>query len=218
MFPVSDVIPPRRIPAVTIGLIAVTLGVFLYELQLGPSALASFARACGVIPAGFAWPSAFSSLFLHAGWAHVLTNALYLWLFGGSVEDAFGRAGFAGTYLACGAAGAAAHAAAQPWSAVPFIGASAAVAGVMGAYFVLYPASRMLTAAFALTRIDLVEVPAVFFLGIWFVVQLFTDTGSIVAAAVGPAAMWAHLAGFVAGALCGAWSRFARRSLARRWR
>jgi membrane associated rhomboid family serine protease len=222
MFPVSDVIPPRRIPTVTIGLIVVNLGFFLYELQLGSTttALPSLVRARGVIPVDFAWLSAFTSLFLHAGWVHAGSNALYLWLFGGSVEDAFGRAGFAATYLACGAAGALVHAATHPWSAVPLIGASAAVGGVMGAYFVLYPASRILMAAFALPRLELalVEAPAVFFLGIWFVVQLFADAGSIVAAAVGAGGMWAHLAGLVTGAICGAWSRFGRRSLGRWWR
>jgi membrane associated rhomboid family serine protease len=194
MFPVSDVIPPRRIPTVTIGLIVVNLGFFLYELQLGSTttALPSLVRARGVIPVDFAWLSAFTSLFLHAGWVHAGSNALYLWLFGGSVEDAFGRAGFAATYLACGAAGALVHAATHPWSAVPLIGASAAVGGV--------------------------EAPAVFFLGIWFVVQLFADAGSIVAAAVGAGGMWAHLAGLVTGAICGAWSRFGRRSLGRWWR
>lgn len=218
MFPVSDVIPPRRIPAVTIGLIAALAAVFVYELQLGPTALTSLVRARGVVPAELAWSTLFTSLFLHAGWAHAAFDALYLWLFGGSVEDALGRVGFAALYVACGAAGAAAHAATHPWSAVPFIGASAAIAGVMGAYFVLYPASKILMAALALTRIDLVEAPAVFFLGIWFVLQLFAGAGSIVTAAIGPAVMWAHLAGFVTGAVCGAWSRFGRRSLGRRWR
>jgi membrane associated rhomboid family serine protease len=208
MFPVSDVIPSRTTPIVTIGLIVLNALAFLYELQLGGAELQRLVLDLGVVPAFFAWPTVVTSMFLHGGWLHVASNMLYLWIFGDNVEDALGHGRYLAFYLLCGAAAAVGQAAVHPYSTVPMIGASGAIAGVMGAYFVLYPKSRILTAIFLVFFLDLVEIPAIFFLGIWFLMQLFSSVGSIGAnAADGGVAFWAHVVGFVTGALGGACGR-----------
>jgi membrane associated rhomboid family serine protease len=202
MFPVADVIPSRSRPHVTIGLIALNAAVFLTELLLG-DALPRVILALGLVPAFFSWPDVLSSMFLHTGWLHFLGNMLYLWIFGDNVEDRMGRGRYLALYLACGTAAALGHVAFDPASVTPTIGASGAISGVMGAYFVLYPRSRILTAVFLIVFFDLVEVPALFFLGIWFLMQLFSGIGSIGAHAAGGVAIWAHVIGFAAGALGG---------------
>ena len=203
MFPVSDVIPSRTTPVATIALIALNALVFLFELTLSDQEIQVFVQQYGVVPAAFTWPSVLASLFVHAGWVHVLGNMLYLWIFGDNVEDRLGRARFVAFYLLCGAAAALGQVAVHPSSRVPMVGASGAVAGVMGAYFVLYPRSRVLTAVFIVFFLDLVEIPAIFFLGIWFLMQLFSGVGSLAEAADGGVAFWAHVAGFATGVLIG---------------
>lgn len=204
MFPVSDVIPSRTTPFVTIGLIVVNAAVFGYELQLGDR-IGPFAREFGLVPALFAWPGVLTSMFLHQGWMHFLGNMLYLWIFGDNVEDRLGHAGYLLFYVLCGGVAALGHMLAHADSTLPMIGASGAIAGVMGAYFVLYPHSRVLTAVFLVFYLDLIEIPAIFFLGIWFLMQLFSGVGSLGAeAADGGIAFWAHVGGFAAGALVGA--------------
>jgi membrane associated rhomboid family serine protease len=217
MFPVSDVIPSRTTPYVTMGLIALNALAFGYEFRLTPGELQALVDAYGVVPGEFTWLSLVTSLFLHAGWLHFLGNILYLWIFGDNVEDRLGHAGFLVFYLACGALAAFGHIGAHPGSEVPLIGASGAVAGVMGAYFVLYPRSRVLTAVFLVVYLDLVEIPAIYFLGIWFLMQLFSGVGSIGAdIAEGTVAVWAHVVGFTAGAALGAIVRL--RFPAERWK
>jgi membrane associated rhomboid family serine protease len=218
MFPVSDVIPSRSRPVVTIGLIALNVIAFFYELQLSGRELRVLAHTYGVVPAVFDWTTVFTSLFLHAGWLHLGGNMLYLWIFGDNVEDRLGRAWFAVFYAACGAAAALAQVAINPRSAIPMIGASGAVAGVMGAYLVLYPHSRVLTAVFLVVYLDLVEIPAIFFLGIWFLMQLFSGVGSLGAeTADGEVAFFAHVGGFVTGAATGVYLRLRERSLRTYW-
>jgi membrane associated rhomboid family serine protease len=208
MFPVSDVIPSRTTPVVTIALIALNVLAFLYELVLDEHELHALVVTYGVVPAIFSWPTVLSSMFLHAGWLHIGGNMLYLWIFGDNVEDRFGHSWYMAFYLFCGAAATAGQLAINPLSTTPMIGASGAVAGVMGAYFVMYPQSRVLTAVFVVFFLDLIEIPAVFFLGIWFLMQLFSGVGSIgVDAADAGIAFWAHVAGFAAGALIGAFWR-----------
>jgi membrane associated rhomboid family serine protease len=215
MFPVSDVIPSRTVPFVTIVLIAVNAVVFLYQVTLGPNELRLFMGSYAVIPASFWWPSLVTSQFLHAGWMHIIWNMVYLWIFGDNVEDRLGHAGYLIFYLGAGAAAATLQVLFNPFSAVPMVGASGAIAGVMGAYFVLYPQSRVLTAIFVFFFFDLVEIPAVFFLGFWFLMQLLSGVGSLGArtAAAGGTAFWAHVGGFVAGAVIG----LGLRRLDRRW-
>jgi membrane associated rhomboid family serine protease len=216
MFPVSDVIPSRTVPFVTVGLIAVNALVFLYQVSLGPAELRAFIATYAVIPAWFWWPSLVTSQFLHGGWMHIIWNMVYLWIFGDNVEDRLGHARYLVFYLGAGVAAALLQVLFNPFSGLPMLGASGAIAGVMGAYFVLYPQSRVLTAIFILFFFDLVEIPALFFLGIWFLMQLLSGVGSLGVsnAAGGGTAFWAHIGGFVAGAAVGA----VLRARSRRWR
>jgi membrane associated rhomboid family serine protease len=198
MIPLRDIIPSRTTPIVTIALIVANVLVFLYELTLG-SAVNDFTLYFGLVPAAFSWVAVFTSMFLHGGLFHVAGNMLYLWIFGDNVEDRMGHGRFLVFYLLCGTAAALAQTIAAPDSLVPMVGASGAIAGVMGAYFVLYPKSRIVTLIPLFFFFQIVEVPAIFFLGIWFVMQFLSGVGSIVSAAQGGVAFWAHVAGFVAG-------------------
>ena len=203
MIPLRDVIPSRTTPYVTIGLIAVNALVYLYEMTLGDTSLEEFILYFGLVPAAFSWVAVLTSMFLHGGLLHVGGNMLFLWIFGDNVEDRMGHGRFVVFYLLCGAAAALAQTAMSPDSVVPMVGASGAVAGIMGAYFVLYPHSRIVTLIPLFVFFHVMEVPALVFLGLWFVLQFVSGVGSIAAATGGePAggiAFWAHVAGFVAG-------------------
>ena len=204
MIPLRDVIPSRSTPVVTMALLAVNVVVFLYQWSLGERAGTAFVFEWGVIPADFTVLTMFTSMFLHGGFLHAGGNMLYLWIFGDNVEDRLGKGRFLFFYLLCGAAAAIGQILINPDSRIPMVGASGAVAGVMGAYFVMYPQSRIVTLVpFFLFQI--IEVPAVFFLGIWFLMQFLSGVGSIaqVEAGTGGVAFWAHVAGFVAGVLGG---------------
>jgi membrane associated rhomboid family serine protease len=205
MIPLSDVIPSRTVPVVTIGLIIVNALVFLYEQALPDPLLQQFVANYALIPAWFSVPALFTSQFLHGGWLHIISNMLYLWIFGDNVEDRLGHFRYLLFYLGAGAAAAILQTLFDPFSTVPMVGASGAIAGVMGAYFVLYPYSRVLTAVFLIIFFDIIEIPAVFFLGLWFLLQLLSGVGSLAVsnAAGGGVAFWAHIGGFVAGALIG---------------
>jgi membrane associated rhomboid family serine protease len=216
MFPVSDVIPSRTKPVVTVALIVLTSVVFLYELQLDRPGMYSFARAFGLVPAHAAWFQPFTSAFLHDGWIHFAGNMLYLWIFGDNVEDALGHARFAVFYLAAAAISALAHTVLNPSSLAPLIGASGAIAAILGAYFVLYPRSQVLTAVFLILYLDVIEVPAVIFLGVWLVMQLAAGLASMGAgAADGGMAIAAHLTGFGVGLVTGGLLK--RRQSRRAW-
>ena len=203
MIPLRDVIPSRTTPYVTIALIAVNALVYLYEMTLGDPLLEEFILYFGLVPAAFSWVAVLTSMFLHGGLLHVGGNMLFLWIFGDNVEDRMGHGRFVVFYVLCGAAAALAQTAMSPDSVVPMVGASGAVAGVMGAYFVLYPHSRIVTLIPLFVFFHVMEVPALVFLGLWFVLQFVSGVGSIAAATGGePAggiAFWAHVAGFVAG-------------------
>jgi membrane associated rhomboid family serine protease len=202
LIPLRDIIPSRTTPVVTISLIAVNVLVFLYELSLGRD-VDAFTLYYGLVPAAFSWVAVFTSMFLHGGFLHVAGNMLYLWIFGDNVEDRMGHGRFLVFYLLCGVAAALAQTITVPDSVVPMVGASGAIAGVMGAYFVLYPRSRIVTLIPIFFFFQVVEVPAILFLGIWFVMQFLSGIGSIVSSvsggSMGGIAFWAHVAGFVAG-------------------
>ena len=201
MIPLRDVIPSRTTPFVTMALIAANGLAFCYELSLPPGARQAFIRAYGIVPVTFAWPTLISSMFLHGGWLHVIGNMWYLWIFGDNVEDRLGHLRYAVFYLLCGIAAGLAQTLLSPDAHLPTIGASGAIAGVMGAYFVLYPQSRVLTLIPLLVFVEIVEVPAIFFLGFWFLFQLVGGAGSVArtAGTQGGIAFWAHAAGFAAG-------------------
>ena len=216
MFPISDVIPSRTVPFVTVGLFIANALVFLYMITLPDAMLERFVATYAVVPAWFSVPTLFTSQFLHAGWMHIIGNMLYLWIFGDNVEDRLGHFRYLLFYLGAGALAAILQVLFNPFSAVPMLGASGAIAGVMGAYFVLYPQSRVLTAVFIIIFFDVIEIPAVFFLGIWFLMQLLSGVGSlgVTNAASGGTAFWAHVGGFVAGVIVG----LVLRARDRRWR
>jgi membrane associated rhomboid family serine protease len=202
MIPLRDIIPSRTTPYVTISLISLNVLVFLYELSLG-RAVDAFTLYWGLVPAAFSWVTVFTSMFLHGGLLHVAGNMLYLWIFGDNVEDRMGHGRFLVFYLLCGVAAALAQTITAPDSVIPMVGASGAIAGVMGAYFVLYPKSRIVTLIPLFFFFQVIEVPAILFLGIWFIMQFLSGVGSIVTAVGGQSgggvAVWAHVAGFVAG-------------------
>jgi len=197
--PISDVIPSRTTPVVTIGLILANAIAFLLQQFLNDLEVRLLFTMYGLVPAEFTLPAVITSMFLHAGWLHFLGNMLYLWIFGDNVEDRVGHGRFLLFYVLCGAAAAVGQTLANPGSTVPMVGASGAIAGVMGAYFFLFPHSRVLTfVAVFIFYIDLIEIPAVFFLGFWFVLQLLSGVGSL-GASSGGVAFWAHAGGFLAG-------------------
>jgi len=201
MIPLRDVIPSRTAPLVTVTIIGLNLAAWLFELSLSRDVLPAFLRLYGVVPADVRLPTLFTSMFLHGGWAHVIGNMWYLWIFGDNVEDRLGHVRFLIFYLLCGFAAAIGQVLMDPTSTVPTIGASGAIAGVMGAYFVLYPRSRVLTLIPLIIFWEIVEIPAIFLLGFWFLLQL-VSAGSITGSANaggGGVAFAAHVAGFVAG-------------------
>jgi membrane associated rhomboid family serine protease len=202
MIPLRDVIPSRTTPFVTVSIIVINALVFFVEFSMGDE-VNEFIIRFGLIPAAFSWVTVLTSMFVHGGFLHFAGNMLYLWIFGDNVEDRFGHARFVVFYLLCGAAAALAQTIMSPDSVVPMVGASGAIAGVMGAYFVMYPHSRIVTLLPIFIFVQLIEVPAIFFLGIWFVMQFLSGVGSIATAAgrqpAGGVAFWAHVAGFAAG-------------------
>ncbi len=199
MIPLRDVIPSRTTPYITLTIIALNALAWLFELSLPHEVLNEFLTVYGVVPAYFSAPTLVTSMFLHGGWSHVIGNMWYLWIFGDNVEDRVGHGRFIVFYLLCGFAAALAQVAVDPASTLPTIGASGAIAGVMGAYFVLYPHSRVLTLVPFI--FGLIEVPAIVLLGFWFLMQLF-NAGTIAmttASRGGGVAFAAHVMGFVAG-------------------
>jgi membrane associated rhomboid family serine protease len=215
MFPLSDVIPSRTRPVVTISLIALNALMFLYQLQLDEVSLQRLVFNLGVIPAYLSYGDIVTSMFLHGDFLHFLGNMVFLWIFGDNVEDRVGHGGFVLFYIATGGFAALAQVFANPTSVIPMIGASGAIAGVMGAYFVLYPHSRILTAVFLILFLDIVEIPAIFFLGVWFILQLVH--GSIAGADGGGVAFWAHAGGFAAGVAIGLYLRARDRATQSYW-
>jgi membrane associated rhomboid family serine protease len=202
MIPLRDIIPSRTTPYVTVSIIILNAAAWFFELSLAGDVLPSFLQSYGVVPAQFRVPTLFTSMFLHGSWSHVIGNMWYLWIFGDNVEDRLGHGRFIVFYLLCGVAAAMGQIAIEPTSTLPTIGASGAIAGVMGAYFVLYPRSRVLTLIPLIIFWEIVELPAIILLGFWFVMQLVSAGAIAVTAAShgsGGVAFAAHVAGFVVG-------------------
>ena len=205
MFPIGDDNSARRAtPVVTVALIAINIAVFLLELQRGTGFITEWA----FIPARFTNdPSGnavtlFSAMFMHGGWMHLGGNMLYLWIFGDNVEDRFGAVRYLLFYLVTGLAATFAQYAVNPGSAIPNVGASGAIAGVLGAYLVMFPKARV----DVLLGRQVVAMPAFLVLGFWIVLQLVSGAGSIADTAQteqGGVAYMAHVGGFVAGLLLG---------------
>ena len=173
---------------------------WFFELSLPGDLLPVFLQVYGVVPARLHTVTLVTSMFLHGSWSHVIGNMWYLWIFGDNVEDRVGHGRFIVFYLLCGIGAALGQIAVDPESTLPTIGASGAIAGVMGAYFVLYPHSRVLT-LLPWIFIQIVELPAIVLLGFWFLMQLFSAGAIAVTASThgGGVAFMAHVAGFVIG-------------------
>ena len=197
-----DVIPSRTTPYITVTIIVLNALAWLFEISLPQDDLNQFLYVYGVVPAQFSAATLVTSMFLHGSWMHVIGNMWYLWIFGDNVEDRLGHAWFIVFYLVCGIIAALGQIAVDPTSSLPTIGASGAIAGVMGAYFVLYPRSRVLTLVPLILWWEIFELPAIVLLGFWFLFQLF-NAGEIAvtagAHAGGGVAFMAHVAGFVFG-------------------
>lgn len=198
MFPLRDVIPSRTTPWVTLALIVTNLGVFVYGLSLGERGYEEMLLTHGLIPADFTWMTLVSSMFLHGGLGHIGSNLLSLWIFGDNVEDRMGHGRFLIFYLLTGAVAAYAQVWADPASQIPLVGASGAISGVMGAYLVMFPHSRILVLVFLLFFIDIIEIPALIYLGVWFLLQIVSGMGTV-GNDGGGIAFWAHAGGFGAG-------------------
>jgi rhomboid family protein len=202
MIPLRDVIPSRTTPYITVTIIVLNAIAWLFEVSLPSDVLNQFLTVYGVVPAYFSPPTLITSMFLHGSWMHVIGNMWYLWIFGDNVEDRLGHGRFILFYLLCGIAAALGQIVMDPLSTLPTIGASGAIAGVMGAYFVLYPQSRVLTLLTLIFIWEVIEVPAYVLLGFWFLMQLFS-AGTIAVTASshgsGGVAFAAHVAGFLTG-------------------
>lgn len=209
MIPFRDENPSSRFPIMTVILITINVLVWLLEVYMQSiNQFDQFIRAWGLIPydvindPGFETLSnIFSSMFMHGDWLHIGGNMLYLWIFGDNVEDKLGPVLFLMFYLAAGIAADAAHVISAPMSQIPTVGASGAIAGVLGAYLILFPKARVQTVVIAFRMLRVVSVQALWVLGFWFVLQLIQGFVSLGAVNVAGIAYWAHIGGFVAGAL-----------------
>jgi membrane associated rhomboid family serine protease len=214
MIPISDKTPTRGLPIVNLMLISANVIVFLYELTLRSRLLDRFIFTWGLVPNNFfaalshpaqtslsVWATLITSQFLHAGWAHILGNMIFLWVFGDNVEDILGSFTYLVFYLVCGVVAGIVQVLVIGPGDIPSLGASGAIAGVLGAYLLLYPFAKvtiLLPIFFLFWGIDL---PALLVIGWWFVQQLFYGLGALSSAAASGIAFWAHIGGFAMGAL-----------------
>ena len=207
MFPLYDTVRSHTFPIINLTLVLANVLAFLYELQLDPSALESFIFTWGLIPAHLisdpsnTWTNIFSSMFLHGGWFHIINNMWVLLIFGDNVEAGMGKIRYLIFYLLSGVAAGLLQTYILPTSMVPMIGASGAVAGVLGAYLILVPRSRIASLVPILFIFTIVEIPAVLFLIFWFVSQLYSGLGTIQGGGESGIAWWAHIGGFGFGVL-----------------
>jgi membrane associated rhomboid family serine protease len=201
MIPLRDVIPSRTTPYITVTIILLNAIAWVYELSVPGDLLPVFLQVYGVVPARLHALTLVTSMFLHGSWMHVIGNMWYLWIFGDNVEDRVGHGRFIVFYLLCGIAASLGQILIDPESTLPTIGASGAIAGVMGGYFVLYPRSRVLTLIPLVIFWEVIEVPAIMLLGFWFLMQLFSAGAIAVTASTGGGgvAFMAHVAGFLCG-------------------
>ncbi len=213
MIPIRDRNPSGTFPYVTIGIIAINISIFLYELSLGPD-LSMFIEQYGIVPVKikhyYQAPSLtsidilfpfISSTFLHAGFVHLIGNLWFLWIFGDNIEDKLGHFNYFGFYIFCGIIASSVHVFFNSQSEVPCIGASGAIAAVLGAYMVTFPSARVVTVIPIFFFLQIIELPALVVLGFWFLIQFFNGAISITASASGGGgvAWWAHIGGFASG-------------------
>lgn len=225
MIPLRDDNPTVLWPLVTVTFLLANIGVFLYELSLGPRLLNSFINQMGMVPAtlvqipvqrSIGYWTPISSMFLHGGWMHLLGNMLYLWIFGNNIEDSMGHSRFIIFYLLVGLVAAATHIILNPTSTVPTIGASGAVSGVLGAYLILFPRARIKTLITLGWFIHITHLPAWVLLIVWIGLQFLHQNFEATDPTSGGVAYAAHIGGFMAGlALILPFRKYRRRNLAR---
>ncbi|MFQ5869490.1 MAG: rhomboid family intramembrane serine protease [Candidatus Zixiibacteriota bacterium] len=209
MIPLKDDNPTSTFPLFTIGIIVLNSLIFFYQQTLGEAAT-GFVFTYGAVPEAvssfrmtdFPAPlTILTSMFLHGGWFHLIGNMLFLWIFGKNIEDQLGHLRFLIFYLICGVIASLAHIMVTPHSSIPMVGASGAIAGVLGAYLIRFPNARILTLIWFGFFIRVVRVPAIFFLGFWFILQLLYGLPSLALRDMGGIAFFAHIGGFIAGLL-----------------
>jgi membrane associated rhomboid family serine protease len=203
MIPLRDTQRSSSTPVVTVLLIVANCLVFFYELSLGPHARNYFVHVYGLVPDRMVLRSLATCMFLHGGWMHLIGNMWFLWIFGDNIEDALGHFQYLVFYLLCGVAAGLAHVVANLNSPVPTIGASGAIAGVMGAYLVKFPRARITTLVPVVIFFTTFDLPAAFLLAYWFLIQLFSGVGSVASSHITEhgVAWFAHVGGFLAGIL-----------------
>lgn len=212
MIPLKDDNPTNRRPYVTVGLILVNCAVFIYQLTLSPRAEQLFVFQYGLLPIELTrftdmtpeipFPvllSPFTSMFIHGDLWHLAGNMLYLWIFGNNVEDYLGHVKFTGFYLLSGLAAVGLFVLFEPAGKIPMVGASGAIAGILGAYLVVYPRARVLTFIWIIFIIRMIWLPAIFLLGYWFILQIIMGLSSMGASSGGGVAWFAHVGGFAFG-------------------
>ncbi len=215
MIPLYDTVRSRHFPVVNLVLIALNILVFIYEAQLGGTGLERFIRAWALTPNRLianpqvAWVTIFTGMFLHGGWFHVLSNMWFLFIFGDNIEDRLGPARYLFFYLLSGVAAALMQVYILQTSNVPMIGASGAIAGVLGAYLISFPRARIASLVPILFIFTIIEIPVTIFLLFWFISQLFSGWLSLQGASGSGIAWWAHIGGFVFGFVSVNW--FGRR-------
>lgn len=219
MIPLKNSIPSRTFPVVNLLIIAANIALFVYQLSLPREQLLAIINTYGVVPASLLTAPTAGDLFslgaaafLHGSWMHLIGNMLYLWVFGDNVEDAMGHIPYLFYYLFAGGLASLSHAMVNPGSTSPLIGASGAIAGVLGSYFVLYPRSKVLAFVPLFFFLTLARVPAVLFLVLWFVLQLFNALVPTAEPGVNMVAWWAHIGGFVFGIIAGVYTRLQGKS------
>ena len=214
MFPLWDEMPTRKIPVITIILIIINVLAYYYQVFVVNDNL-QFIYAYGLVPLQITrgvdifpygpspvYLTLFSSMFMHGSFVHLFGNMLYLWIFGNNIEDYLGKLIFTLFYIFCGIFAAAIQILISPYSTTPMIGASGAVAGILGAYFILFPRSRITTLIFFGFFIRLIKMPAIFVLGLWIIFQLFYGLSNLSLEAANSGVAWfAHIGGFVGGIL-----------------
>jgi membrane associated rhomboid family serine protease len=215
MFPLKNLSPRLTFPVMTLLLIIVNVLIFIFQVSLPDRAAEAFINLYGMVPARVSLAIAghhhvtleqalvplFTSMFLHGGWLHVLGNMWFLWIFGGQVEDRLGHFTYLVFYLICGLGSGIAQLTFSWSSKTPAIGASGAIAGVLGAYIVFFPSSRILTLVPLFIIWFTAQIPALVFIGLWFLIQFLSAISSLGAASMGGIAWWAHVGGFLLGVL-----------------
>ena len=202
MIPLRALLYRRNMPAMTLLIISVNVLCFLYEKALAPESLELFIQHYALVPDHLAPLTFVTSMFLHGGWLHLIGNMWFLWVFGSHIEDAMGSPKFLVFYILSGVASAIVQFAIELGNPVPTLGASGAIAGVMGAFLILYPRVRVVTLIFIVIFITTVEIPAAFMLLYWFLIQLVSGIGSLASVTHAQGIAWfAHVGGFLAGIL-----------------